>query len=63
MNGEEIECPLHGSAFNLTTGEALTPPASESIRVFQVRIDGSDVLVGPPGELNGLGSQVLLEPL
>jgi 3-phenylpropionate/trans-cinnamate dioxygenase ferredoxin subunit len=50
LNGAEIECPLHGSAFNLATGEALTPPASDSIRVFQVRIDGSDVLVGPPGQ-------------
>ena len=48
MNGEEIECPLHGSAFNVVTGEVLTPPADENIRVFQVRIDGEDVLVGPP---------------
>ena len=48
INGEEIECPLHGSAFNVVTGEVLTPPADENIRVFQVRIDGGDVLVGPP---------------
>ena len=47
LNGEEIECPLHGSAFNVITGEALTPPAEDSIRVFEVRIDGQDVLVGP----------------
>ena len=47
LNGEEIECPLHGSAFNIITGEALTPPAEDSIRVFEVRIEGQDVLVGP----------------
>ena len=47
LNGDEIECPLHGSAFNIITGEALTPPAEDSIRVFEVRIDGQDVLVGP----------------
>ena len=47
LNGDEIECPLHGSAFNVITGEALTPPAEDSIRVFEVRIDGQDVLVGP----------------
>ena len=47
LNGDEVECPLHGSAFNVITGEALTPPAEDSIRVFEVRIDGQDVLVGP----------------
>ena len=47
LNGDEIECPLHGSAFNIITGEALTPPAEDSIRIFEVRIDGQDVLIGP----------------
>ena len=47
LNGDEVECPLHGSAFNVITGEALTPPAEDRIRVFEVRIDGQDVLVGP----------------
>ncbi|MCH8107629.1 MAG: non-heme iron oxygenase ferredoxin subunit [Chloroflexi bacterium] len=47
LAGEEIECPLHGSAFNVITGEALTPPADENIRTFEVRIDGQDVLLGP----------------
>ena len=47
LNGDEVECPLHGSAFNVVTGEALTPPAEDSIRIFEVRIDGQDVLVGP----------------
>ena len=47
LNGDEVECPLHGSAFNVVTGEALTPPAEDSIRIFEVRIDGQDVFVGP----------------
>ena len=46
LAGEEIECPLHGSAFNVVTGEAQTPPADENIRTFEVRIDGQDVLLG-----------------
>ena len=45
---EQVECPLHGSVFNVTTGEAIGPPADENLRVFQVRIDGQDILVGPP---------------
>ena len=48
LNGEEVECPVHGSTFNVTTGEVLTPPADDNVRVFEVRIDGQDILVGPP---------------
>ena len=47
LAGEEIECPLHGSAFNVVTGEVLTAPADENIRTFEVRIEGQDVLLGP----------------
>ena len=47
LNGDEIECPLHGSAFNFITGEVLTPPADANIRTFEIRIEGRDVLVGP----------------
>ncbi len=48
VSGNEIECPLHGSAFNLTTGEPLSPPATEPLTLYQVRVDGGDILVGPP---------------
>ena len=46
LNGVEVECPLHGSAFNVVTGEAITPPADESIKVYQLRIEGQDILLG-----------------
>ncbi len=48
LNGEEVECPLHGSAFSLLTGEAITPPATDTVNTYQVRIDDQDILVGPP---------------
>ena len=48
LSGAEVECPLHGALFNVTSGEAITPPAVEALRIFQVRIDGDDILVGPP---------------
>ena len=47
LAGEEIECPLHGSAFSVVTGEVLTSPADEKMRTFEVRIEGQDVLLGP----------------
>ena len=33
-----IECPLHGSAFDLRTGEAITLPAVEPVRVHRVEV-------------------------
>ena len=47
VEGEEVECPFHGSMFNLKTGENTGPPASESLRRHAVRVDGEDILVGP----------------
>lgn len=49
LNGEEVECPLHGSVFSAKTGEALSPPADESLTVYPVRVEGSDILIGPAG--------------
>ena len=43
----EIECPWHGSRFDLRTGEATSPPADEAVPRYGVRIEGDDVLVGP----------------
>ncbi len=44
----EIECPQHGSAFSLETGEPLTLPATQPVPVYQVRVEGDDVLVRLP---------------
>jgi 3-phenylpropionate/trans-cinnamate dioxygenase ferredoxin subunit len=46
----EIECPLHGSCFNVETGEVRILPATQPITTYQVRIEGDKVLVGPPNE-------------
>ena len=50
LNGAEVECPLHGAVFNITTGEALTPPAEAPVRVYRVQVEGDDILVAPPQE-------------
>jgi 3-phenylpropionate/trans-cinnamate dioxygenase ferredoxin component len=41
----EIECPKHGSTFSLETGEPATLPATSRVRVYDVKIDGDDVVV------------------
>jgi 3-phenylpropionate/trans-cinnamate dioxygenase ferredoxin component len=40
-----IECPLHGSRFDIRTGAVLSLPAYEPIASYQVRVEGEDVLV------------------
>jgi 3-phenylpropionate/trans-cinnamate dioxygenase ferredoxin component len=44
----EIECPKHGSTFSLETGEPQTLPATQPVPVYQVRVDGDDVVVTLP---------------
>jgi 3-phenylpropionate/trans-cinnamate dioxygenase ferredoxin component len=41
----QIICPRHGARFALQTGEALTPPAYEPVRTYQVRINDGVVEV------------------
>ena len=40
-----IECWLHGSRFDLRTGQPSGPPAIVPVTVHTVRIEGDDVLV------------------
>jgi len=41
----EIECPKHGSAFSLRTGEAITLPATQPVPVYVISVEGDDVVV------------------
>ncbi|MDQ3025288.1 MAG: non-heme iron oxygenase ferredoxin subunit [Pseudomonadota bacterium] len=48
LQGALVKCPLHGSRFNICTGEALEEPAEESLRTYPVRQEGDRILVGLP---------------
>jgi 3-phenylpropionate/trans-cinnamate dioxygenase ferredoxin subunit len=43
-----IECPMHGSCFDLRSGKPTGPPATAAVPTYQVKIDGDDVLVALP---------------
>jgi 3-phenylpropionate/trans-cinnamate dioxygenase ferredoxin subunit len=43
----EVECPLHGSHFNVETGEVRILPATRPVTAYEVKIEGDRVLVGP----------------
>ena len=42
-----IECAWHGARFDCRTGEVRQVPAISPLPVFQVRLNGDQVLVGP----------------
>ena len=42
---ETIECPKHGSTFDLNTGNPTTLPATQPVDTFAVTIDGDDVTI------------------
>ena len=43
--GLEVECPAHGSRFNLVTGQVTGLPAVVPAKVYEVEIDGDDVYI------------------
>ena len=45
QNGYKIECWLHSAEFDIRTGVALTPPASQPVKTYPVSIDGNNVAV------------------
>lgn len=47
VEGDTLECWAHGSAFSLRTGQPLNLPAYEPVPVYEVTIDGDDVLIDP----------------
>ena len=45
ITGTKIECWLHGAEFDLRTGQALTPPATESLKSFKVNRNGNQLTI------------------
>ena len=40
LKGEWVKCPLHGSRFNVCTGQVLDEPADENLKTYAVRVEG-----------------------
>ncbi len=40
-----VECPYHGSIFDIRSGHALSPPASRPLRTFPVKIIDGEVFI------------------
>ena len=45
LDSTTIICGCHGASFDVSTGKVLTPPATEDLRSYLVKVDGQSVLV------------------
>ncbi len=45
LDGDVLTCSLHGARFDVETGEVLGLPADEPVKIYQVRVEGEDILV------------------
>ncbi len=45
LDGDVIECPLHGGCFKIKTGEGMGAPISENIKTYPVRVTGGTIEV------------------
>lgn len=47
LKGHRILCPLHGAAFDVRDGAALSKPASVPLRTWSVAVEGDDIRLEP----------------
>src|SRR3989442_977162 len=45
LEGYEVECPWHGSKFDVRTGEVRNPPADTPQLVYEVKVEDNDILI------------------
>lgn len=46
LDGDCIVCPRHGARFNIKTGQQ-TMPAFAPVPLYEVKIEGDDILIAP----------------
>ncbi len=45
LEGYDVECPWHGSKFDVRTGKPTRPPARQSVPTYVVKIEDNNLLV------------------
>jgi len=45
LSGTRVKCPLHGSRFDLRTGQVLDDPANQDLTVYPVTLKQDDVYI------------------
>ena len=48
LEGYEVECPWHGSKFDVRAGNVVRPPAMREEPTYEVKVDGDNILLRKP---------------
>lgn len=48
LEGDQIECPMHGGMFSVRTGEPTHFPCVEAIATYQVEVRDGEVFIDAP---------------
>lgn len=47
LEGNCVECPLHGSMFDITSGEEIEGPTNGPLKCYELLLDGGNIFVKP----------------
>lgn len=47
LDGHEVQCPWHGSRFDLKTGQVKRGPAGRPEPVYEVKVEGNEIQLRP----------------
>lgn len=45
LEGYDVECPWHGSKFDVRSGNVTEPPAELPVQSYEVKVEDGDVLI------------------
>jgi glycine betaine catabolism B len=45
LHDYEVECPWHGSKFDIRTGQVTNPPVDEPEPSYEIKVDGNQILI------------------
>ncbi len=45
LEGYEVQCPWHGSRFDIRTGKVVRPPAIRSEPTYEIKVEDDNILV------------------
>jgi nitrite reductase/ring-hydroxylating ferredoxin subunit len=45
LDGEKVQCPCHGSIFNVKTGQVVQRPAKDNEPIYKVTVEGEEVIL------------------
>src|SRR6476469_5462283 len=50
LSAYEVECPWHGSKFDVRTGQVTNPPANEPEQAYEIKVEGTQILIKKQGD-------------